>query len=88
VGLISVVVIVTRCGLDNPGIGPGAAGFFRTRPDQPWGPPSLLYNEYRFSFSELKRPGSGVDNPLPSRAEIKENFCYTSTLSLGLHGLF
>jgi len=21
--------------------------FFRTRPDRPWGPPSLLYNGYR-----------------------------------------
>jgi hypothetical protein len=21
---------------------------FRTRPDRPWGPPSLLYNGYRF----------------------------------------
>jgi hypothetical protein len=27
----------------NPGVGEN----FRTRPDRPWGPPSLLYNGYR-----------------------------------------
>jgi hypothetical protein len=26
---------------------PGSGEIFRTRPDRPWGPPSLLYNEYR-----------------------------------------
>jgi hypothetical protein len=26
----------------------GGGEIFRTRPDQPWGPPSLLYNGYRF----------------------------------------
>jgi hypothetical protein len=29
---------------------------FRTRPDQPWGPLSLLYRWYR-----VKPPGSGAD---------------------------
>ena len=33
----------TVCG-SNPG---GGGDIFRTRPDLPWGPPSLLYNEYR-----------------------------------------
>ena len=28
---------------------------FRTRPDWPWGPPSLLHNWYRVSFPEVKR---------------------------------
>ena len=45
---------------------------FSTRPDRPWGPPSLLYNEYRFSFPGVKRPGRGVDHPPPSSAEVKE----------------
>jgi hypothetical protein len=26
---------------------PGGGQIFRTRPDRPWGPPSLLYNGYR-----------------------------------------
>jgi len=33
---------------------------FRTRPDQPWCSPTLLYSGYRVSFSGLKRPGPGV----------------------------
>ena len=41
---------------------------FRTRPDRPWGPPSLLY---RVSFLSVKRPGRGVDHPPPSSAEVE-----------------
>ena len=29
------------------GSNPGGGEIFRTRPDRPWGPPSLLYNGYR-----------------------------------------
>ena len=43
----------------------------RTRPDRPWGPPSLLYNRYRV-FPGVKRPGRGVDHPPPSSAEVRE----------------
>jgi hypothetical protein len=49
--------------------------FFRkcySRPDRPWGPPSLLYNLYRVSFPGVKRPGRGVDHPPPSSARVKE----------------
>jgi len=31
----------------------------------PWGPPNLLYNGYRISFPEVKKPGRGVDYPPP-----------------------
>jgi hypothetical protein len=34
--------------------------------------PSLLYNGYRVSFPGVKRPGRGVDHPLPSSAEVKD----------------
>jgi len=44
---------------------------FRTRPDQPWNPPSLIYNGYRL-FPEVKRPGRGVGHPQSSVAEVKE----------------
>ena len=41
-------------------------------PDRPWGPPSLLYDGYWASLSEVKRPGRGVDHPPSSSAEVKE----------------
>ena len=44
----------------------------RTRPDRPWSPPSLLYNVYWVSFPGVKRPGRGVDHPLPFSAGVKE----------------
>ena len=39
--------------------------------DQPWGPPSLLYNGYRV-FPGGKAAGHGIDNPPPSSTEVKE----------------
>ena len=48
-GRDSSVGIATGYGLDCPRIesrlGEGGE-IFRTRPDRPWGPPSLLYNGY------------------------------------------
>jgi hypothetical protein len=58
----------TRYELD----GPGGAEIFRTRPDRPWGPPSLLDNGYWVSFPGVKRPGRGINYPPPSNAEVKE----------------
>jgi hypothetical protein len=46
-GLGSSVGVVTGHGLDVLGSNPSGEEIFRTRPDRPWGPPSLLYNEYR-----------------------------------------
>ena len=54
----------------NPGWGGGE--IFLTRPDRPWGPPSLLYNGYRVSFSGVKRPGRGTDHPPPSKCRGHE----------------
>jgi hypothetical protein len=51
---------------------PVGGEIFRSRPDRPWGPPSLLYNWYRVSFPGVKRSGRGVDHPPPSSAEVKE----------------
>jgi hypothetical protein len=42
---------------------------FRTRPDRPWGPPSLLYNGYRV-FPGGKVEGRVADHPPPSSAEV------------------
>ena len=43
----SSVGIATRYGLHGPGIDSRCGRIFRTRPDRPWGLPSLLYNGYR-----------------------------------------
>ena len=49
------------------GMGPGIESrwrlIFRTCPDRTWGPPTLLYNEHRVSYQEVKRPRHGVDHP-------------------------
>jgi len=54
----------------NPGWGGGE--IFRSRPDRPSGPPSLLYNDYRLFLGVVKRPGCGVDHPPPSDAAVIE----------------
>ena len=79
--------IATRYGLDGPGIESRWGEIFRTRPDRPRGPPSLLYNGYRVTLSGVKRPGSGVDHPPPSSAEVKTVQLYIYS-PLGLRGLF
>jgi hypothetical protein len=69
VGLDSSVGIVTRYGLDSPGIESqwGGGEIFRTRPDRPWGPPSLLYIPYRLSMG-----GKAAGAPTLPGAEVKE----------------
>ena len=47
------------------GSSPAADQIFRTRPDRPLGPSSLLYIGYRVCFPGVKRSGSGADNPPP-----------------------
>jgi hypothetical protein len=47
VGRDSSVGIATRYGLDGPGIESRWGEIFRTLPDRPWGPSTLLYNGYR-----------------------------------------
>jgi hypothetical protein len=49
----------------------GGGEIFRTCPERPWGPPSLLYNGYRL-FPGVKPPGRGVDHPPSLSAEVKE----------------
>ena len=57
-GRNSAVGIVTPCGLDGPGIESHWGGeIFRTHPDLPWDPPSLLYNGYQV-FSRGKLEGA------------------------------
>ena len=53
------------------GSNPGVGQIFRTRPDRPWGPPSLLYNGYRV-FPGGKAAGAWRWPPTPSSAKVKE----------------
>ena len=41
---------------------PDEGEIFRTFPDRPWGPLSLLCNEYRVPFPGAKRPRRGFDH--------------------------
>ena len=51
--------IATCFGLNGPGTESRMEEIFRTRPDRPWGPPSILYDYcgYRV-FSRAKAAGS------------------------------
>ena len=71
-GRDSSIGIASPYGLDGPGSSPGGGKIFRTRPDRPWGPTSLLYNGYRVFPGGKVRPGGGVDHPTPSSAEVKK----------------
>jgi len=71
-GWNSMVKIAGLYGLDSPGLNPGGDEIFHTCPDQPWDPPSLLYNGYWVSFPGVKRLGCGTGHPPPSSAEVEE----------------
>ena len=81
----SVKRLVTGC--EVRGSNPTGGEIFRTHPDRPWGPPSLLYNEYRVSFPGVKRPERRVNNPPSYSAEVKERVERSSSPLMGLHGL-
>ena len=66
----SVVGIATAYGLDGPGIESRWGEIFRTSPDRPWGPPSLLYNGYRVFLGGKVLPGRDADPSPPSNAEV------------------
>jgi hypothetical protein len=56
-GPSSSVGVTTGYELDGPGIECQWGEIFHTCPDQPWGPPSLLYNEYQVFPRGKERPG-------------------------------
>ena len=72
-GRDSSVGAATHYRLDGPGIeSRGGGKIFCTHTDQPWGPPSLLYNGYWVSFPGVKQLGRGVNHPHPSSVKVKE----------------
>ena len=70
-GQDSSVGIVTRYGPDGPEIESRWGEIFRTCPDRPWGPHSLLYNGYRVFPEGRVRPGRDADPSPPPSAEVK-----------------
>jgi hypothetical protein len=61
---------------------------FRTCPDRPWGPPSLLYNGYRVIPGGKNRPGRDADPSTPSSGvghERVELYLYSP---YGRYGLY
>jgi hypothetical protein len=64
-GSVSSFGIATDYGLAGPGSEYRWYEIFRTRPDRPWGPPSLLYNGYRVLPGGKIRPGRVADHSSP-----------------------
>jgi len=56
---------------------------FRSCPDRPWGPRSLLYNGYRVFPEDKERPGRDTDPSPPSSAVVMKEWSYTSTPPMG-----
>jgi len=73
----------TGYGLDGPGSNPGGGEIFRTCPDRPWGPPSLLYNGYWVFPGGKELPGCEADPSPPSSVVVKKEWSYTSTPPMG-----
>ena len=71
VGRVAQSVLRLTTGWTIRGSNPGGARF-SARPDQPCGPPSLLYNVYLVFPGGKVRPGRAADHSPPSRAAVME----------------
>ena len=66
----------------------GGGEIFRTCQDRPWGPPSLLYDEYWVLPGGKERPGRDADSSPPSSAvghERVELYLYSPCGPYGLY---
>ena len=61
----------------------GGGEIFRTCPDRPWGPPSLVYNVYRVFPGGNERQGRDAEPSPPSSVVIMEDQSYTFTPAMG-----
>ena len=85
VGCISMTRLAT--GWTVRGSNTGGGEIFRTCPDRPWDPPSLLYNGYRVFPGGKERPGRDADpSPLSSAVghERVELYLYSPYRPYGL----
>ena len=67
---------------------PVGGEIFRTCPDRPWGPPSLLYNGYRVFPGGKERPGREADPSPPSSAVGHERVEPNLYSPYGPYGLY
>ena len=67
---------------------PVGGDIFRTCPDRPWGPPSLLYDGYRVSPGGKERPGCAADPSPPSGAVDQERVELYLCSPYGPYGLY
>jgi hypothetical protein len=66
---------------------PVAGEILLPRPDWSWGPPSLLYKGYQFSYTVANRPGREVNHLPSSSAEVKERlelYLYSTSRPIGV----
>ena len=68
--LVQYILSSTAYGLDGPGIESRWGEIFRTSPDWPWVPSSLLYNGYWVFPRGKVLPGRDADTSPPSSAEV------------------
>ena len=68
---VNTVISEMKSGWTVRGSNAGGGEIFRTCPDRPWGPPSLLCNGYRVFPGGKVRPGCDADPSPPSSAEVK-----------------
>jgi hypothetical protein len=61
--------------------------FTPKRPDRLWQPLCLLFPGHQELSLEVKRPGNDVRHLLPSTAEVKNEWSYTSATPVCLHGV-
>jgi len=72
VGRIAQLVQRLATGWTVRGLNSDGGEIFRTCPDRPWGPPSLLYNGYRVFPGGKERPGRDADPSPSSSAVVKK----------------
>jgi hypothetical protein len=70
------------------GSNPGGGDIFRTCPDRPWGPLSLLYNGYWVFPEGKERPGHDADPSPPSSAVGHERVELYLYFPYGPYGLY
>jgi hypothetical protein len=81
--------IATLYGMNGPEIESWLRGARFSAPVQTGpGAHPASYTMSTGSFLRVKLLGRGFDNPLPSRAEVKEIYSYASAPPLGPRGLF
>jgi len=88
VGRIAQSVEQVATGWTIRGSNPGGGEIFRSCPNRPWGPPSLLYNGYRVFPGAKERPGRDADPSPPSSAVDHERVELYLYSPYGPYGLY